>query len=216
MNARGVRLLYAVLSRIGLNPSLKAAEVPDSRLVELVEGPDRLEPGRALDLGCGAGRNAIYLAGHGWDVTGIDFTASAVEAARTKAVGDAAAARFVQGDVTRLADLGIGGGYTLLVDSGCYYSLSARQRDAYAAGASRVAGPNALLVMAGFSKLPGIWAGISEDELRQRFSGWQLRCNATVPIEEITRQTRIPFPLMAALRAGRLQIRRFELVRTDA
>jgi SAM-dependent methyltransferase len=213
MNARVLRLLYDVVSRIGLNPSLTAADVPDTRLVELVEGPDRLEPGRALDLGCGAGRNTLYLARRGWNATGIDFTRSAIEAARTKAVGDATEARFVQGDVTRLADLGLGDGYTLLVDSGCYYSLAAEQRDAYATGVTRVAAPKALLVMAGFTKLPGIWPGISEDELRQRFSSWELRASATVPIEEILRQTRIPFPLKAALRSGRLQIRRFELSR---
>jgi SAM-dependent methyltransferase len=215
MNARVVRLLYAVLSRIGLNPSLTAADIPDNRLVELVEGPDRLEPGRALDLGCGAGRNTVYLACHGWDVTGIDFTGPAIEAARSKAVGDAAKARFIQGDVTQLADLGLGDGYTLLVDSGCYYGLPVEQRDAYATGVSHVAAPNALLVMAGFTKLPGIWAGIAEDELPQRFSGWELRANATIPIEEIMRQTRIPFPLKAALRSGRLQILRFELSRAQ-
>jgi SAM-dependent methyltransferase len=39
-------------------------------------------PGRALDLGAGEGRNAIWLAGLGWQVTGVDFSAVAVERAR--------------------------------------------------------------------------------------------------------------------------------------
>lgn len=35
----------------------------------LYEGPLALEPGRALDIGCGSGRDAVDLAGHGWQVT---------------------------------------------------------------------------------------------------------------------------------------------------
>ena len=55
---------------------------PNALLIE-VEG--RLTPGRALDLGVGQGRNALYLASRGWDVTGVDVSAEGVrltEAAR--------------------------------------------------------------------------------------------------------------------------------------
>jgi SAM-dependent methyltransferase len=215
MNARILRLVYEALSWIGLNPALHAADVPDGWLVELVEGKHRLTPGQALDLGCGAGRNTRYLARHGWDVTGIDMIGRAVEKARSRAVGDAAKARFRQGDVTRLADLDLGGGYSLIVDSGCYYGLADGQRDAYAAGVTRVAAAGALLLMAGFTKIPGVAAGISEDDLHRRFRGWQIRVTAQVPVDEIMRHTRIPLPLKAGLRSGRLQIRRFELTRVS-
>lgn len=43
---------------------------------------EHLAPGRALDLGCGEGRNAIYLAEHGWRVTAIDFSDVAIDKAR--------------------------------------------------------------------------------------------------------------------------------------
>jgi SAM-dependent methyltransferase len=43
-----------------------------------------LEPGRALDLGCGAGRTAIWLAERGWEVTGVDFSGVALGQARER------------------------------------------------------------------------------------------------------------------------------------
>jgi SAM-dependent methyltransferase len=44
-----------------------------------------LSPGRALDLACGEGRNAIWLAGRGWAVTAVDFSAVAIEKGRAVA-----------------------------------------------------------------------------------------------------------------------------------
>ena len=214
MNPRALHVLYETLSRIGLNPSLAAADVPDTWIVPYVEGPQRLEPGRALDLGCGAGRNTRYLAQHGWEVIGIDMLGRAIDKARSQAIDTAAKARFLQGDVTRLADLDIGDGFSLIVDSGCYYGISSDQRDSYAAGVTRVAAPGALLIVAGFTKIPGLIAGVSEDDLRRRFPGWELRASAAVPIDDLMRHTRIPFPLQVALRTGRLGIQRFELSKT--
>ncbi len=49
---------------------------PNVFLVPRVVG---LEPGRALDLGCGEGRNALWLASQGWDVTAVDFSQVAVD-----------------------------------------------------------------------------------------------------------------------------------------
>src|SRR5262249_31596161 len=54
----------------------------------------------------------------------------AIDMARSRAVGAAAPSRFLQGDVTRLADLDIGDDYGPIIDSGCYKSLSDKQRDA--------------------------------------------------------------------------------------
>ena len=46
-----------------------------------------LTPGRALDLACGEGRNSIWLAARGWQVTGVDFSAAALAKAETLARG---------------------------------------------------------------------------------------------------------------------------------
>ena len=53
-------------------------------------------PGVGLDLACGEGRNAIWLASLGWDMTGVDFSEVAIERAREMAPE----IRWVTGDVT--------------------------------------------------------------------------------------------------------------------
>lgn len=45
----------------------------------LVEAAHDLPPGRALDLACGTGRNALWLARHGWSVTAVDGSPSAID-----------------------------------------------------------------------------------------------------------------------------------------
>jgi len=55
---------------------------PNAFLVEIIKGR---HPGRALDVGMGQGRNALYLAEQGWDVTGFDPAERAVDAARAEA-----------------------------------------------------------------------------------------------------------------------------------
>jgi SAM-dependent methyltransferase len=59
----------------------------------LVQEIDGVGPGRALDLACGEGRNAVWLAERGWQVTGVDFSKVGVEKARRLA-----RARGVRGD----------------------------------------------------------------------------------------------------------------------
>ncbi|MHB1613235.1 MAG: class I SAM-dependent methyltransferase [Actinomycetes bacterium] len=51
----------------------------------IVEQTEDLNPGSALDLACGEGRNAIWLATRGWRVTGVDFSAVALDKARVLA-----------------------------------------------------------------------------------------------------------------------------------
>ena len=58
-----------------------------------------LTPGRALDLGCGEGRNAIWLAERGWRVSGVDFSQAGLDKARRLAVDRGVEVTWVRADL---------------------------------------------------------------------------------------------------------------------
>ena len=64
----------------------------------LVAEVSDLAPGRALDVACGEGRNAIWLAERGWDVTGADFSPTALDKARRLADGRGVTVRWLLAD----------------------------------------------------------------------------------------------------------------------
>ncbi|HXV93953.1 MAG TPA: class I SAM-dependent methyltransferase, partial [Pseudonocardia sp.] len=57
-------------------------------------------PGTALDLACGEGRNAVWLAEQGWEVTGVDFSATALGKAAALAEHRGVRVTWVHADVT--------------------------------------------------------------------------------------------------------------------
>jgi SAM-dependent methyltransferase len=69
---------------------------PNGRLVSEVAG---LTPGRVLDVGCGEGADAIWLAAHGWTVTAIDVSTVAIGRAREAARSAGVAVDWISGDV---------------------------------------------------------------------------------------------------------------------
>jgi SAM-dependent methyltransferase len=68
---------------------------PNGRFVAEVAG---LTPGRALDIGCGEGADAIWLAGHGWTVTAIDISSVAICRAQEAARLAGASVEWISGD----------------------------------------------------------------------------------------------------------------------
>ncbi|MDH4102104.1 MAG: class I SAM-dependent methyltransferase [Thermoleophilia bacterium] len=58
-----------------------------------------LEPGRAIDLACGEGQNACWLAERGWDVLGVDFSEIAIAKARERAAREQLTVEFVCADL---------------------------------------------------------------------------------------------------------------------
>ncbi|MQA87452.1 MAG: methyltransferase domain-containing protein [Streptosporangiales bacterium] len=179
--------VYRTFYLLGLRVWDRGTPAPE--LVELVEGSSSVPPGRALDIGCGTGTESIYLAEHGWDVTGVDMVPRALAIARRKAATAGVSPRFVQGDVTRLRDFGIGDGYILLLDFGCFHTIPPDQRDAYVEGVSQAAAPGSTFLLFGFRppRLAPMRAGVTTEEVRERFHdhGWELVSAERKSIDEI-------------------------------
>jgi len=91
--------LQYLLGRVPWDTGVTPPEV-----VAVIERGD-LAPGRALDLGCGTGTNCIYLARHGWQAVGVDFSVLAIRRARRKARRAGLDCRFYRADVTDLGFL---------------------------------------------------------------------------------------------------------------
>jgi len=148
-----------------------------ARLRELVEGSPPLPAGKALDVGCGTGDTSIYLARHGWDVTGFDFVKTPLGKARAKTAAAGMPVRLLQADVTKLDSYGIGSGFQLIVDNGCLHGLSDEGRAAYVRQITAAAAPNATLLLAGFTERKRTRGprGYDRPEIERRFAAdWQL------------------------------------------
>ncbi|OBG99967.1 bifunctional 2-polyprenyl-6-hydroxyphenol methylase/3-demethylubiquinol 3-O-methyltransferase UbiG [Mycobacterium sp. E3247] len=167
--------LFRIFYRVGFTPW--DGHPIAQKLRDLVEGTNDTPPlpaGSALDLGCGTGDSSVYLAQHGWNVTGVDFVPRALEKARAKAAD--LPVNFAQADVTRLSQTGIGTGFELIVDNGCLHNMSDVDREAYVREVSAVAAPDARLFIVAFR--PGGRfgvRGVEPAEMETRFaSAWTL------------------------------------------
>jgi SAM-dependent methyltransferase len=178
------QLLFRVMYRLGFTPwddHPLATSLRD--LIEGRDGSPSLPAGTALDLGCGTGDNSIYLAKHGWQVTGVDYVAKAVDKARAKAAANKVAVNFAQADVTKLGSEGVGPNFGLIVDNGCLHGMSPEDRDAYVREVTAVAAPDARLLLVEF--VPGGSfgvPGIAPEEVERRFAAdWTLLSSGDEP-----------------------------------
>jgi SAM-dependent methyltransferase len=136
-----MKAFYELWYRFGTPPWVGQAR---AELVQLVETGD-LQPGRAIDLGCGEGDNAIFLAQHGFQVTAVDFSAAAIDKAKAKARRAGIDVEFLIDDLTQLAN--VSGQFDLLVDYGTFDDLSTRDRAAYVDQVLSLAKPGAKFLL---------------------------------------------------------------------
>jgi SAM-dependent methyltransferase len=174
-------LLFRVFYGLGFTPW--DGHPLSTALRQLIEATDAPLPGSALDVGCGTGDASIYLAQHGWLVTGVDFTPKALDKARAKARDAGVTVNFVHGDVTHLNQAGIRQGFQVIVDNGCFHSMSDSDRDLYVQEISAAATPGARLLMIAFTPGGPVGpVGADQAEIERRFTpGWALLSAADEP-----------------------------------
>ncbi|WP_305783336.1 class I SAM-dependent methyltransferase [Symbioplanes lichenis] len=152
---------------------------------------------RVLDLGCGTGELAIALARHGHQVTGIDISPVAVEAARAKATG--LSARFEVGDATRI-DLPA---FDTVIDCGLLHNLARTDDTAardYVARLPQLTVPGGLLLVLAVAADAGRGWGLTPKYL-QRCAAAPWWAGARVqPAEVVARDLTMPGLLLHATR----------------
>ncbi|MEB3022892.1 class I SAM-dependent methyltransferase [[Mycobacterium] crassicus] len=170
------RLLFRAMYRLGFTPWDGHALARGLR--DLIQGDSgaALSPGTVLDLGCGTGDIAIYLAHNGWRVTGVDFTPRALRIARAKAAAAKVSVRFLCADITQLSEADLGEPFNLVTDSGCLHGMNDQDRAMYVRQLNAVTGPDSRLLIVGFTPgaLFGV-RGIDQPEIERLFAPeWEL------------------------------------------
>ena len=138
-------------------------------IVSMIES-GKVPIGRALDLGCGTGINAIYLAQHGFAVTGIDVSRRAIALAKrkTRSAQLTDRVRLERGDVTLMRRWVLGGSIDFAYDIGCFHNLKAEARQRYVSALSGVLKPGAIYMLYAFEPQPDR-AGVALDEIAALF-----------------------------------------------
>jgi ubiquinone/menaquinone biosynthesis C-methylase UbiE len=129
---------WNILYLLGKSPWDTGITPPE--LEELIRG-GQIPPGRALDIGCGTGTNAIYLARSGFQTAGVDIASLAIIQAKYKARRAGVPVKFYVGDVLKMGMRGkpaISVPIDFALDIGCLHSLAATQLQSYVAMLQRV------------------------------------------------------------------------------
>lgn len=123
---------------------------PDENLVSWLD-QGLIKPGRALDLGCGPGRNSLYLASRGFEVDAVDLSPTAIAWAESRAAEAGVEVRFRCGYAFDPLAAEPDRPYDLIYDSGCFHHLPPHRRISYRALLEGVLAPGGHLALTCFA-----------------------------------------------------------------
>ncbi len=120
---------------------------PSSELQRILREHE-IPRGRALELGCGTGANAVLLAQQGFDVTAVDVSPLAIEQARVKAAEAGVDVALLAADLLKLPD--VGPPFPFVFDRGVYHAVRRESLAGFLDTLSRVTAPGGMyLTLAG-------------------------------------------------------------------
>ena len=160
-------------------------ETPPEPLVKLVDS-GKVQPCKTIDMGCGAGNYAVYLAERGFEVTGVDFSQTAIRIARENAAKKGVKCNFFVADVVEGLDK-VNQTWDFVYDWGLLHHILPEQRQKYVENVRRILNPGGRYLSVCFSRedtgfggsgkfrktsLGSILYFSSEDELRELFKSY--------------------------------------------
>ncbi len=171
-------LLFDLWYKFGKPPWIIDQAQPD--LIAAAEKGEVCGP-TVLDVGCGDGNNAIYLASRGFDVTGIDVSAKAISIAKQKAANAKVAVTFLTLDALKIGTLDKR--FDTVIDFGLFHNLGDDDRRRYVRALSEVCVNKGQFLMMCLGDKAGEYPvypnryppTVSQDEIRASFSdGWKI------------------------------------------
>jgi len=170
-------LFFDLWYRFGKPPWIINQAQPD--LIAAVKKGEVRGP-KVLDIGCGAGNNAIYLARRGFDVTGVDVSAKAISIAKQRAREAKVDVKFITLDALKIRTLNKK--FDTIIDFGLFHNLKG-DSERYVRALSDVCVSKGQLLLLCFSDQAGEYGvyphfypkPMSQDEIRASFSkGWKI------------------------------------------
>jgi SAM-dependent methyltransferase len=148
--------------------------------------------GRALDVGCGLGTEAGYLASTGWQVTGIDLS----ETAARRAAAEHGHVVFARADVRRLPFAP--GSFDAAVDRGCFHYLRPGDRPRYSDELRRVLQPGGKYLLRASLRAAGARNDIDEAVIAATFTAWTIEHMERAKVPSDTRMLEVIVARMSA------------------
>jgi 2-polyprenyl-3-methyl-5-hydroxy-6-metoxy-1,4-benzoquinol methylase len=137
-----------------------------------------------LDVGCGAGREAIFLAQHGLNMIGVDLSAEALRIAAEREKEAGVQVDWHHGNVLDLPveDQSV----DFVNDRGCFHSIAEKERDQFAREIARILKPGGMMLLRGCrEKKEGHFVPVTEQAVVRHF-GKYLDRGEVLPIQMVT------------------------------
>jgi len=141
---------------------------PQKEFVQLEEAGEIV--GSVLDVGCGTGENALFIAARGHEVWGVDFTPNAIKKAKNKALERNIKVTFLTRNALDLHPLGMV--FDTVIDSGLFHVLNDDERPLFASSLANVLHRHGTYFMLCFSELePGSYGPrrVTQRDIRNAF-----------------------------------------------